>query len=92
MFVRPTTSQRGVIDAKDDVAKRYRTELTTKWEDQQAPGDVPPGNFDRTFDDTRLATDGKRKERKEQAHKRGWQSPRVPGDTENVRRDRAHEA
>jgi hypothetical protein len=61
MFVKPTTGQRCVVYANDDVAERYGTEATTTWEHQEASSDAPAGNFDGTFDHTSVGTDGERK-------------------------------
>ncbi len=50
--------------------------------------DAPAGNFDRTFDNSAFRAEGKRDERKEQAHECGRQRPGVSSNDRNA----AHES
>jgi hypothetical protein len=67
LLVEPTTRQRFVVDANDDVTERDGSEAAAPWERQEAFCDAPACNFERTFDPARSGADRERNERKDQA-------------------------
>ena len=90
MLVTAMTGKRFVVYTDDDMAKRYGSEATITREHQEASIDAPAGNFDRTFDNSAFRAEGKRDERKEQAHECGRQRPGVSSNDKNATHESFH--
>jgi hypothetical protein len=90
MFVKPMVGQRFVVYTDNDVAKRYGTEATTPWKDQETVFKAAAGNFKRSLDYPPSRAGSERHDRNQQAHERGRQRPSVSSSGKSAANDRTH--